>query len=142
MSKPKLDLEPDGAGVSKQIREAVDWTNETVLSSSDEVSAGMATLAISQASAMAVQDAEAYMRNVMTVSTAVYSAAFGEAIRNPAHQKELLEIVSEASSLVSLAISQFAETGKAASDVVLSIGTAEKAVTPNPSEARGGKPKS
>ncbi|MEM7424666.1 MAG: hypothetical protein AAF441_01115 [Pseudomonadota bacterium] len=139
MNKPKEKIDPSGEAVSRQMQEAVEWVNEIVLSSSDEVGTGMATLAVSQAGAMAVQDAEAYMRNVMTVATAVYSAAFAEAIRNPASQKELLSVVADASSLVSLSITQFKESGVAAASVIEEVRSVDSSGRKEPAKGRRGK---
>lgn len=104
--------------LNTQIVEAVAFVNKIMAEHSQSVGSGLAYQSVCQTAAMAVQDAESHMRNVMTLSVAVMGAANREIMENPGNADDFFKIIDQAHVAVQTAIAQFQTAGEAAAKLV------------------------
>lgn len=115
-SNDEVDDSP--TALNTQIVEAVTFVNKIMAEHSQSVGSGLAYQSVCQMAAMAVQDAETHMRNVMTLSVAVMGAANREIMENPGSADDFFKIIDQAQLAVQNAIAQFQLAGEAAAKLV------------------------
>lgn len=104
--------------LNTQIVDAVTFVNKIMAEHSQPVGSGLAYQSVCQTAAMAVQDAEAHMRNVMTLSVAVMGAANRKIMENQGSAEDFFKIIDQAQVAVQNAIAQFQIAGEAAAKLV------------------------
>jgi len=80
--------------------------------------AGKAYQSVAQSSAMAVQDATDYLRNMGTMSTTAVGAAMAQLLADPKEFGLYKEVINEAQGLVTKAADNFKTIGKDAAEVL------------------------
>lgn len=80
--------------------------------------AGKAYQAVAQSSAMAIQDATDYLRNMGTMSTTAVGAAIAQLLADPQEYPVYKEVIDQAQCLVTKAADNFKVIGKDAAEVL------------------------
>lgn len=83
--------------------------------------AGKAYQSVAQSSAMAVQDATDYLRNMGTMSTTAVGAAMAQLLADPQDYHLYKDVIDEAQGLVSKAADNFKTIGNDAAEVLLNF---------------------
>lgn len=128
MSDPSDD-NPGGSGgsggtggalttVNPQILDAVRQTTSFVTSAAGNNGAGIAYQKVTQAAAIAVQDAADFMRNLMTISATASGVAMTKMVENPEVNVALYTpVIAQAEAIATFAATQFTAVGAAAATV-------------------------
>ena len=105
--------------VNPQILDAVKQTTTFVTSAAGNTGTGIAYQKVSQAAALAIQDAADFMRNLMTISATATGVAMTKMVEDPAVNIPLFTpVIETAQSIATFATTQFTAVGEAAAKVV------------------------
>lgn len=105
--------------VNPQILDAVKQTTTFVTSAAGNTGTGIAYQKVSQAAALAIQDATDFMRNLMTISATATGVAMTKMVEDPAVNIPLFTpVIQTAQGIATFATTQFAAVGEAAAKVV------------------------
>ena len=105
--------------VNPQILDAVKQTTTFVTSAAGNNGTGIAYQKVSQAGALAIQDAADFMRNLMTISATATGVAVTKMVEDPAVNIPLFTpVIAQAEAIATFATTQFTAVGEAATKVV------------------------
>ncbi len=105
--------------VNPQILDAVKQTTTFVTSAAGNTGTGIAYQKVSQAAALAIQDAADFMRNLMTISATATGVAKTKMVEDPAVNIPLFTpVIETAEGIATFATTQFTAVGEAAAKVV------------------------
>lgn len=105
--------------VNPQILDAVKQTTTFVTSAAGNTGTGIAYQKVSQAAALAIQDAADYMRNLMTISATAIGVSATKMVEDPAVNIPLYTpVIKTAEDIATFATTQFTAVGEAATKVV------------------------
>jgi hypothetical protein len=105
--------------VNPQILDAVKQTTSFVTSAAGNTGTGIAYQKVSQAGALAIQDAADFMRNLMTISATATGVAVTKMVEDPAINIPLFTpVIAQAEAIATFATTQFTAVGEAATKVV------------------------